>query len=232
MDQNWFFRWIWRFNAVALAVVLIAAGIGLALPFLAWQLAPAVERAVDATQPKQEPPKYGLTLESARAGRTEIVLALDYLHSPERGLGSFSKDAYARRIANYLFVDAATGAHRWLFPTNDQMVTRTEYLTDTPSPYAAEMSGPGALRTVYYVVVPGSGRIGNDAKYQVYLSKPNGEALTKILEDLDEAPSAMQLDADNLAVSYKLKGRIVVARVSLKDFKTTLQVDVSSQVPK
>lgn len=236
MDPNWFFRWIWRLNALALALVLMAAGIGLALPFLSWQIRPVVERAVDATKPaQQQAPKYRLAFDYVRQGRSQIVLTLGHVVEPERGFGSgsFSKDGYDSRVANYLFVDPATGATRWLFPTHGQMIASTDYLTDQTA-RAAILPGesPGVLRAVMYDVVPNAEQPKDKWTYQVFLSAPDGSTLTKVLDDLDEQAEAVQLDVDSVVIAYKSKGRSMIARFSLVDLKPSMQKDMTGLVPR
>jgi hypothetical protein len=127
MDQNFFFKWVWRFNALALALVLIAAAVAVAIPFLSWRLAPAIEAAMDPPPPV-EAPKYQWTLQALGKGQSEGMLALEIpgaKYEPMPG-GSFSGGPSIAKVVNYLFVDTANGATRWLFPTNRQVITATD----------------------------------------------------------------------------------------------------------
>src|SRR5262249_7394781 len=133
MDQNLFFRLVWRFNALALAIVLLAAALGLALPFLRWQAAPVVEQVVrqEPAAPSSEKAKYVWRLEFPRPGGKEGLVALVLSQSRDVDVdiigaiasSSSGKFGVPDKIVNYLFVDAATGSTRWLFPNHEQQIT-------------------------------------------------------------------------------------------------------------
>lgn len=235
MDQNFFFKWVWRFNALALALVLLAAAAAVAIPFLSWRVAPAIEAAIDRSPPPPEPPKYQWAIQPSHEERSEGMLALETpaRYEPMSG-GSFSGVPSIAKVVNYLFVDTTNGATRWLFPTHKQVITATDYVTETPSP-APGIPTQGRATAIVFDVAPGDPAafsFGKPAKYQVYASKPDGTGLTKLLDDLDEAATFVPIGKDKIFVRVQSNGKHMAASFSLTDFKLISQTDLSELTPK
>jgi hypothetical protein len=236
MDQNWFFRWVWRFNALALSVVLIAAAIGLALPFLAWQVSPVVDSVVqtEPASPAAKPPKYRWHLDYPRGDRKVGVLAL--ILAPENAEildASSLKPPSPIKTVNYLFVDPQTGATRWLFPTHNQLITSTDYmaLQGAVGDFAIQPSGTPIA--VVYDVIPGdpnAAPIGR--KVDVYASKIDGTNLTKFMGDLDEAPTFVPAGEGVIIANGKANDKDFVATFSLTEFKQLARKDLDALTPK
>lgn len=185
MDQNVVFRWIWRFNAIAIAIFLLLIGSSF-LPYFMWRVAPAVESVTGPIleQPTTKQPDLRLFLDFTREGRREMVFALapeanvsEKFSSPDESrLGANIADP--TRVVNYLFIDPTTGATRWLFPTNDQVITATDYVTKNMSDRVPQLREAGPALAVVYDVKPLQ-RVGAPTKYQVYVSRLDGTNLTR-----------------------------------------------------
>jgi len=233
MDQNFFFKWVWRFNALALALVLLAGAV-VAVPLLSWRLAPVIPAVVPPTG-EPEKTQYQWTMQSPREGQTHGMLALEIPAPRYTPGGSFSSEAppYAR-VVNYLFVDTATGATRWLLPTNNQVITATDYVTET-MPLEPGYPARGPALAIVFDVAPGDPAaflLRNSPKYQVYASKPDGTGLTKLLDDLDEAPVFVPLGREQMFFRARANGKPFAATFGLADFKLISRTDLSELTPK
>jgi hypothetical protein len=210
---------------------LVAAAIGLALPFLTWRVAPVVEEVVDPSGgATRHAPKHVLRLQPVRIDQAEAVLALELPPAPnEYGL----KGPPPAKTVNYLFVNPDTGATRWLFPTHQQVIAATDYVT--PNTIARGYDPPTSERAlaVVYDVLPGdpTAKPGK-RKYQVYVSKPNGTDLTRVLENLDEQPEFLALTDDKIFFQAVADGRSFVATVSLAELKLVMQKDITDLAPR
>lgn len=236
MDQNFFFKWIWRFNALALAVILLAGAVGFAIPFFSWRVAPVIEGAIDPSRKPAEPQKYQWSVQPPREERSEGLLALEIPARYEPG-GSFSSGPSPAMVVNYLFVETATGATRWLFPSHNQVITATDYVTENMSQQLPipGMSPSGPAFAVVFDVVPGDPAtytFGKAAKYEVYASKPDGTGLTKLLDDLDEAPTFVPIGKDKIFLRGQSGGKPFAASFSLLDFKQISRTELSELTPK
>jgi hypothetical protein len=235
MDQNFFFKWVWRFNALALALILLAGASAFAIPFFSWQVAPAIESAMDPSPQQAKTPKYQWAVQPSREERSEGMLALEIPPRYEPG-GSFSSGPSPALAVNYLFVDTATGATRWLFPTHNQVITATDYvienMSQTPMPGIVPQ---GPASAIVFDVVPGDPAkysFGKPAKYQVYATKPDGTGLTKLLDDLDEAPTFVPMGKDKIFLRAQSNGKAFAATFSMVDFKEIARTDLSELMPK
>jgi hypothetical protein len=235
MDQNFFFKWVWRFNALALALILLAGAVGFAIPFFSWRVAPAIESAIDPSPPPAKAPKYQWSVRPSREERAEGLLALEIPARYEPG-GSFSGGPTPAIAVNYMFVDPATGATRWLFPGHNQVITATDYVTETMLPLPLPgIESPGPALAVVFDVIPGdpaSYVFGQAAKYQMYASKPDGTGLTMLLDDLDEAPTFVPLGKDKIFLRALSNGKAFAATFSIVDFKQISRTDLSELMPK
>lgn len=226
MDQNLFFKWVWRFNALGLALALLALFVVVVVPFPPWRIKPAIESAIEPVLTGKEPPKYVLSLQLSHEGVSDAMLTLEI---PPSGAND---DPYTSRmptVVNFLFIDSTTGATRWLFPTHGQVIIPNYEIRTAPGPV------PKPVLAMFFNVVEGDPRDfdpNKPATYQFYASKPDGTALTKLLGDLDEAPTLVILGTERIVVSARSKGKLSAVSFSLADFKPLAQTDLSALTPK
>lgn len=236
MDQNFFFKWVWRFNALALALILFAGAAAFAIPFFSWRVAPVIEGAIDPSRQPTEPSLYQWTVQPPREERGEGMLALEIPAPYERGGSSFSSGPSINKVVNYLFVDTSTGTTRWLFPTHNQVITATDYVTETMSQMLMPgASPPGPASAIVFDVVPGDPAnyaFGKAARYQLYASKPDGTGLTKLLDDLDDAPTLVPMGKEKIFLRAMSSGKPFAASFSMVDFKQISRTDLSELTPK
>jgi hypothetical protein len=240
MDQNFLFRWIWRFNAIGLAVALILFGwsvYGYYTMMSTLMPGSTVIIGADGDEAKSDSKALRLFLDYAREGRREMVFALAPEQKmpvayPDSSKIGYQSKANLSRVANYLFVDPATGATRWLFPTNDQVITATDYVTkDMTNTTAVVFRDPLPAVAVVYDVKPTSAS-ATPRKYQVYVSKLDGTGLTKLFDDLDEATTFVPSADNTIFATYNVKGRHMVSTISMADFKVVMTKDLSEYEPK
>lgn len=227
MDQNFFFKWVWRFNGLAFALVLLGLAAMTTSRFRPWDIAPAIESVIDPADPAQDAPKYTWNLTQARVGSSHAMLGLLF---PAEDYDPLMRATYQNaRTVNYLFVDTVTGATRWLFPTHKQVITMGQEIIDRPGVVPRMESA-----IVYNVVAgdPADYSPYKPATYQLYASKPDGSAMTKLMIDLDEAPTFVTVGTERIFVSAQSKGKPIVASFSLNDFKPLAQTDLSELTPK
>jgi hypothetical protein len=121
-----FFRWIWRINAVLILVAAAAAVCGV-VAFVVSEVQSSVRRhdAVAAA------PRVVANSESAQLhlGGFSIIPGTSVykaLLTSGRGGIDIGSSGYAADTRNILFVDLATGAGKWLLPSDDQTITFDE----------------------------------------------------------------------------------------------------------
>lgn len=248
MDDNFLFRWIWRFNALGIAGLVILFGMSF-LPFLLWGynnqavIFGGPERTAFDEQAPLQLSMYGVV-----DGAGVVLFAYGHSYELPRG-GSFSGLQRAAN-RNFLFYDPKTRSSRWLFPSNGQEITSVDYARkDGTAEQAAPEIGPDGLplpsprqvpapqqakltvRAVLFDVRPIA---KGDAKaaYRMYATRPDGSEVTKLLDELDEPGKFTPIDADTIVIANKRSGRTYATTVSLTDFKTIAESELTKDLPK
>jgi hypothetical protein len=238
MDQNLFFRWIWRFNALGIAALLLAVGFAMRglLP-LALDVTTPPDRTSTIETAGQERPKFSLRMYDAIYGTGIIIFSYGDLYESKGG--SFSPPRAASTV-NYLFYDARSGTSRWLFTSNKQHITSLNFVWDdgsaderSPQPFG----GSPILketRTVGALVIDAWTALGRDGapSYHVYASRPDGSGLTMLIDGADETTVFTPVDQNTIVIANTRGGRTYATTFSLTNFKKVSETDLTKEVPK
>jgi hypothetical protein len=149
------FGWIWRFNAVAIAVaasgailVLLAMFGALALTFVQERDTAAPTGLVDRTTAQSEHVSYALGVADALEGTTLLVHQLNRTESARRLNPMKSVYKYESDVVNLLIVDDTAANGRWVFGGVGQAVYSRTDIFD-PATLGAE---PGKRRVMAMLI--------------------------------------------------------------------------------
>ena len=201
--DNQFFRWVWHFNALAIAIgsILIIATAAYALidqfHYRMRDLIITDNVAVG---------DQSITREIYTIGRPETVSGTNWVTMPLirdqiRGVSSFSKSSQDNQMNTY-FIDANSGKGHWLFPDHHTLINSTVWLTNATA-IKEEIKATGAL---YVVVQKDSNADGllTDADTQtVFYSGFDGNGVKTILENVTKIIAMSQTSADRAIVLYE-----------------------------
>ena len=203
MDNNLFFRWVWRFNALAIAILLCGWAFLLSTIFLPGGRIYGPPRADRAPPP---PVATELVLQLADTLADGQVL-FSYGERPYVVGGSSFEPPRGGRVANYLFYDAKSGASRWLLPGNKQIVTSKDIVwsdgtaSDGLNLRAVPQTGsptstatPRTIRAIVFDVTPTDAAKG----FEVYASRNDGTGVTKLISGADEITTFTPTDPDTI----------------------------------
>lgn len=233
MDENRFFRIVWRINSVFLLIAAIL-GIGVLL-FAAYAIYKDIfaERRVhnvvnvDARSPAEERWQYGSMLNVP--GTPHVMLRLESDQSYSQSY--YSKSTSSAR--NYLFINGQSSAAHWLFDRQDYLITGFNFLSRND--YRKQETPPRAI--LYEVVKRDSdndGRLSSNDLESIGLSMPDGTNYKEIVQEIDSLIGHVLVDDDLVLLVYERDGEGYRARVQLSDF-TVLQEEmlpkVSSHTP-
>ena len=153
-DENKFFRYVWRFNAIVLACVAIVLVVSGAFSLLSFWDKPHTVDPVGhfAPVPKAAEQKYTYRLATDRSpvvlGREEIFSLTRWEGEPKAyGLADIRVSSYGGpeiQEVNRLAVNVDGSSH-WLFHGYDRMIL-TENAIFERRPEAASLSGPTVIR--------------------------------------------------------------------------------------
>ena len=194
-----FFRWVWRINAVLILVAAAALVCGV-VAFVVSEVksgirqraaAAAAPRVVAANARSSELRLNGFTnvpgtsvyearLTSQREGGIEI----------SSGSGSYAE------TRNILFIDLTTGSGRWLLPSDDQMITYDETVTE---------GGPNEDRKALarvMVVKPYATRSEENAG-RLLVMDVAGEHVTDVASDVQNVQGVSLTPAGQIAIIFE-----------------------------
>jgi hypothetical protein len=237
MGENWFFRWIWRFNALGIAALLIVAGFGIANMLFGTSITTIIG-PIDQGQDDDRRAGGGADLQlrmAATVEGTDVILF-------SLGEKFFEGGSFARRpaVANYLFYNAKDGSSRWLFSSNSQEITEIDLVWDDgtaaesqpilPSTTLPGSVGKRRVRALAFDVRPPSG--SGAKRYDLYICRPDGSEVTKLIDGADEVSTFTPVGADAIVIANRRGGHAYATTFSLVDFKQVLETDLSKQILK
>lgn len=185
MDTG-FFKWVWRFNAVALAGLLIFAG------FVAlWELFPKSRSVANVVNVD---PSDETLVETLKIGSvTPINGLIRYSVGREQSFdaGYSSGKRTRNNTANYGYLDPATGDIRWLLDGFEALILDTVAFreeTDVAVSGRLEPDVGGELLASLFLIVDQDtnedNRLSRSDIGRVALSLPDGRDLKDILTDV------------------------------------------------
>ncbi|MDE2134384.1 MAG: hypothetical protein KGM97_09340 [Alphaproteobacteria bacterium] len=222
-DVEKFFRYLWRFNAVAMAVI----GLGVIVAFAGFLLsalwsAPRSDRAgtfVAVPKSARHGYTYGLGNDAFRlAGTSEEVFVL------ERWKGDDSPSG-ARNV-NLLVVNGDTAASHWLFRGNAQLILSRDEV------HASDIANYNALSPVTALVLTvadaGTDGAAKDRESLYYYRVGGGDAVRFFTAD--RILAGRQAGADKYLVIYQDGGAAAAGLFSTYDFRLLAKKPVP-QIP-
>lgn len=217
MEDNRFFKYIWRFNAIILMITGILA-IGVLL-FGGYQIYSEttqqrnIRNIVNIQGDTEVKEKWQLAYLSSIDGTPFVRIPLTSDQSYAQSY--YSKSASS--VRNYLFINTKNNEKYWLFKSNQFLVADSEFLTEQDYGDANR-----TIRAILYKVVKADtdkdSRLTSKDIQTIGLSMPNGKAYTEILQGVDVFIGHKLLDKNTLLLVYQKKGIAYSANVSLADF--------------
>lgn len=234
MDDHRFFKFVWRFNGLVLMLTLLGV-IVVALYSVIRELVhtrpPQVIRNV-ADDPSGEE-KWRLGYPQQIDGTVYVYIPLisekeeiEVRERKRKAFSSYSDEGYSDPTKNILFVNTETSEMRWLFPTNNQLVTQVQMLSAT----AQEEARKRSIRAILYQVVQadsdGNKRLTVDDDTVVALSQPDGSRYKEVLASTDRMIDVMLLENKTIFLMYQTKGAGYSSTLRLGDFSTIRKVEL------
>lgn len=239
-ENNRFFTWLWRFNALLLALLglLLATFI---ISNISPRFFPAHNDAADNFLAEPHAPSDNVSYQLEAAG-TSLNGTADLVFGLQRSSGPTSRNAL--RISsgggpypdvntvNLLVVDGSDSSSHWLFKGVDRIIwsdssdhVREIVASDIPkSPVVALVIETATAHP------DKTGTLTVDGPETLYFYRLGGNGTFKFFS-ADNVRSIVQIDADRLLVVYENVESIGAATFSTKDFKLISQSPVPS-VPK
>ncbi len=230
MEDNKFFRFVWRFNAI----VIMASGL-LAIAVLAFA---AIEIVTSTTRERQGINIVNVNEDSSSSqdwelGNLRQVDGTSYLMVPLYSDQSYTQSYYSkstRSTRNYLFLDSETGKSKWLFANNDYLIASDRFISETNDIANNRVESKPVIAVLYHLIkqdINGDGRLTNDDSMTIAFTHPNGNDYHEVLSGVDRFLGYKVLNANSLLILYQRDGIAYSANVSLDNFALSNEKEIA-----
>jgi len=205
VENNKFFKFVWRFNGIAIMVAIVLAILmmsGSALEGLWRKKEPAIAN-VAKDPDRQENWRLGyaqrikdrFVLIPLVSEREYVKVGVPNLSS---GLHSYGESGSGR---NLLFIDGESNQSKWLFPANNQMIASYKFL-----PKEDEYRNKEVNFIVYEVVTEdtsGDKKLTKDDMASIAVSSFDGSRYKVIVPKVDRLINVSQISNDRILLIYQ-----------------------------
>ena len=216
MEDNKFFRLIWRFNAL----VIMSSGLLtiVVLLFAAVQIFQEsfgnrqVNNIVNVAQETKIKETYSIRHFREVSGTPYLIFSLSSNQS-YRHTSYSSKSTAAKR--NYLFVNSKTNSKQWLFLEHKNLIVDDYFIVD-------ETAKNKLIKAILYTVVTKDtnqdSRLTSSDLITIAIGDPSGEKYQEIVTDVKFYLGFKNLEDDQILVIYDKNDTIYSVKVDIDDF--------------
>ena len=225
MEDNRFFKFAWRFNAILfMAAGIFAIGI---MVFAGYQIFREATRErttrnivnVDENQSIDE--KWVLGRQYKIEGAPLILIPL--ISDQSYAMASYSKSSNS--VRNYLFIDILNNDKQWLFQTNANLITDIDFLTENEN----EAEARKVLAILYRIISKdknGDNRLTDEDGISIAISRPNGHGYKEIINDVDRFVGHQVINKGSMLLIFQKDGIGYTANLSLTDFSVSDEAEL------
>ncbi len=218
MEENRFFKLVWRFNGLVISIAGILAICVLA--FGTYKLVQEVTRErtvmniVNVEEESKKEHEWKLGHMSKIKGTPYVFVALKSSQKIERSY--YSKSSSPAR--NYLFINTNNNSNKWLFEHSKYLIVSNQSLShgdynDKDKP---------VLAILYELVKADTNSdklLSNKDKKAIAFSSPDGRNYKEVLSNIDILVGSQLTDSNSLLVIYQKDGIGYSASIDLANFK-------------
>ena len=226
MEDNKFFRYVWRVNGLILLVAgLLAIGL---LGFAGYEIHSNEKHDRNTRNPvnvqdgEEAGKDWYLGDMSDVQGTPYVMVTLISDQSVSRSNYSRSKSS----ARNYLFINSKNNHQQWLLPSNSYLIAETDMLSEY-----GYGSDERKIRAILYLIVKAdtdkNNRLTSEDLKTISVSHPDGSGYRELVAGVDHFVGYRVVDEDSLLLVYLKKGIGFSANVSL----TTLTLSNEQRLP-
>ena len=233
MEDNRFYKFVWRFNGVVIMVALLGI-----VTFTIYNLLKEIfhTRPTQVIRNVADDPSGQ---EKWRLGYPQQIEGTSYIYIPliselediklrsinrKADLGSYSSERYSKPTRNILFVNTEKNTMKWLFPSNNQLITNIQLLPET------KYSDKRHVEAIMYQVVQkdtdGDKKLTADDDSILSFSRPDGGRYQESLSATDRLIDAILLENKTIFIMFQTKGIGYSSTLRLSDFTTISKTEL------
>ena len=242
MEQNKFFKWLWRINAIGL-FFLLGAGLYSFIKSTMRHHRPNYELREPITSVAEDPKgveKWTLGYEKVVYGSDYTMVSLVSKYSKVKSIEQMNysrinnTEIYNENLAkNILFINRKKNSFSWLFPTNNQLIVEFSPFLDGvdgmyTTPYPPQSTEKIKAKVIYYKTIDqdtnGDKILTREDKQSFALSDVSGKKYTVIVREIDRIVSMHSVDNKELHLIYQQNGVGYALKVDMETFKVMSDV--------
>jgi hypothetical protein len=202
MEENKFFQWVWRVNAVMLFLVCLMFLI-MGIVVLHDEIIPSLVDDDIGKGKKEEPTQMG-TFTRIHGTRYFIAHAYSTTSCSKSGQG----------LGNYLFMDSDDLSCSWLFPVEEkQIVSKMNICGDYKE--EGRCDAEGLLFEVRKIRQNGDKRLKASDTISVFVSDQSGQKVKEVVTGIDRVLATDLLDPETVVLTFEKADKRFVAKLSL-----------------
>ncbi|WP_068088467.1 hypothetical protein [Polycladidibacter stylochi] len=201
MDNNWFFKYLWRFNAIVIACAAIFSFISIGFFTVEQTISKpvVVQETVNIDREDNISQEYDLYISNQIDDKFIIKLTLDQSFD----FKYFSKDT-EENLMNVGVYSPLTGHTNWIFPTSNQLIVNYKILYQTNKAIQdRERKAIGQLFSVVERDTTQDNRLSYSDDKSVWSSTADGTKLKKIIPHIHSNVIVHYLSDDQILLSYE-----------------------------
>ncbi|MCG8635293.1 MAG: hypothetical protein MI863_15790 [Desulfobacterales bacterium] len=212
MEENRFFRLIWRINAVVIFIagLLTVAGLVYGIVFL-FQSGSGPHYTEDIVNTETGPgmvEEWHLERFEPVTGTQVVVASLVSDQAYDQDY--FDKETYS--VRNLLFINTRTNTQTWLMDTSDYLLADYHHLTETD--WKQKEKAVGFLYVIVKKDTNTDRRLSNEDLKTISVSRPDGSRHTELVKGVDELLDYTLVDNTTVLISYRKGGDIYTGYIS------------------
>jgi hypothetical protein len=237
-NENWFFRLVWRFNALviaSLAAVLLALFGGNFVNefFLAKPTLEKPENFVSGQKSKSASVTYSLGSHERLDGTPYVLAILTRTSLPATQRFALSSGRSSDRdetTVNYLLLDGRTAAGRWLLPGLNHAVSHVELRTSAPVSDVSHETVTALLVDSIPVVAGDNGALQLSTPETLYYVPVAGSEAKKFFT-AEVIDSTEQIDSKTILIFYRNNSLRRVASFSIPELRQLADEPIPKVAP-
>jgi hypothetical protein len=224
MEENTFFKWVWRFNGVVISVAGVLA-IGVLL-FVGNKLLQDMTRERKAhnvvnIETRSEVKEHWRLGSMAEVRGHPVVMVP--LHSDQKYNQSYY-NKISLSVRNYLFINTETSSNQWLFDHNNYLIENREYLRSGMGDTKKNVTA--ILYSLIQFDTNSDKRLAVTDLKTIALTKPNGAGYKEVLKNVEQFFGSKSIDSNSLLVLYQRNGVGYSVKIDLTEFTLTNETEL------
>ena len=232
MDENRFFKFVWRLNGIAIMLLLLFAlysvGHELIRQMRQRPSAPAVITNVAQDKTGEEKWSLGYPREIEGTDYIYVPLGSQIKKIPASGSGGIGvvRNSDTATTRNLLFVNGQTREMRWLFKGNNQLI---ENIEEMPQPrYREKDKVEALLYTLIRRDTNGDKKLTLDDQSDLAVSLPDGSHYKEIVRSVEDVIATMVPNGSEIVLLYQSGGKGYMSTIRLQD----MSIQETKEIPK